>query len=35
MMLIILPFIATQGVIQSPNAGWGVILSLVPSSVRW
>jgi len=29
-MLIILPFIATQGVIQSPNAGWGVILSLVP-----
>lgn len=30
MMLIILPFIATQGVIQSPNAGWGVILSLVP-----
>jgi len=29
-LLIILPFIATQGVIQSPNAGWGVILSLVP-----
>ncbi|MDE2942604.1 MAG: ABC transporter permease [Gemmatimonadota bacterium] len=29
-MLIILPFIATQGVIQNPNAGWGVILSLVP-----
>lgn len=29
-MLIILPFIATQGVIQSPNASWGVILSLVP-----
>lgn len=29
-MLIILPFTATQGVIQSPNAGWGVILSLVP-----
>ncbi|MYA34388.1 MAG: ABC transporter permease [Gemmatimonadales bacterium] len=29
-MLIILPFIATQGVIQSPNAGWGIILSLVP-----
>lgn len=29
-LLIILPFIATQGVIQSPNAGWGVVLSLVP-----
>lgn len=29
-MLIILPFIATQGVIQSPNAGWGVILSIIP-----
>ena len=29
-MLIILPFIAVQGVIQSPNAGWAVILSLVP-----
>ena len=29
-MLIILPFIAVQGVIQSPNAGWAVVLSLVP-----
>jgi len=29
-LLIILPFIATQGVIQSPNAGWGIVLSLVP-----
>lgn len=29
-MLIILPFIAVQGVIQSPGAGWAVILSLIP-----
>ena len=29
-MLIILPFIAVQGVIQSPNAGWAVIISLIP-----
>ncbi|MCG8467701.1 MAG: ABC transporter permease [Gemmatimonadetes bacterium] len=29
-MLIILPFIAIQGVIQSPDAGWAVIVSLVP-----
>lgn len=29
-MLIILPFIAVQGVIQSPNAGWALILSLIP-----
>ena len=29
-MLIILPFIAVQGVIQNPNAGWAVIVSLVP-----
>lgn len=29
-MLIILPFIAIQGVIQSPNAAWAVVVSLVP-----
>jgi len=29
-MLIIVPFIAVQGIIQSPNAAWGVTMSLVP-----
>ncbi len=29
-MLIILPFIAIQAVIQSPNAAWAVVISLVP-----
>ncbi len=29
-MMIILPFIAIQGVIQSPDAGWAVVVSLVP-----
>ncbi len=29
-MLIIVPFIAVQGIIQSPNAGWAVVMSLIP-----
>lgn len=29
-MLIVLPFIAVQGLIESPNAGWAVVVSLVP-----
>ncbi len=29
-MLIVVPFIAVQGVIESPSAGWAVIMSLVP-----
>jgi len=29
-MLIIIPFMAIQGVIQSPSAGWAVAISLVP-----
>ncbi len=29
-MLIVIPFILIQGVIQNPNAGWAVIVSLVP-----
>lgn len=30
MMLIIVPFIAIQGLIGSPNAGWAVVMSLIP-----
>ena len=30
MMLIILPFMAVQGVIQNPNAGWAVVVSIIP-----
>jgi len=29
-MMIILPFVAIQGVIQSPDAGWAVVVSLIP-----
>lgn len=29
-MLIIVPFIAVQGIITSPNALWGVVMSIVP-----
>ncbi len=29
-MLIILPFIAVQGVLENPDAGWAVIISLIP-----
>jgi ABC-2 type transport system permease protein len=29
-MLIILPFIAIQGVIQNPDAGWAVVISIIP-----
>lgn len=29
-MLIILPFIAVQGVLENPDAGWAVVISLIP-----
>ncbi len=29
-MLIVVPFIAVQGVIESPSAGWAVVMSIVP-----
>ena len=28
--MVLAPFVAIQGVIQSPSAGWAVIISLVP-----
>jgi len=29
-ILIVIPFVAAQGIIENPNTGWAVILSLVP-----
>jgi ABC-2 type transport system permease protein len=29
-ILIVIPFVAAQGIIENPNTGWAIILSLVP-----